>query len=432
MPSVKRTRTGHYLVRGTDHQGKDRRITAPTKLLADELALSIEETKLRVRHGLHVDQPRILFSDYWAEWLTRYKHGSAGRRKPRVRTVESVLEIRRRLDPLNNLWLDSITREELEGLAARIAGEGRQDRAHKALHLARRVLRDAGERGFRVDGRVLQARIAPGVPRVLVPLTWEQVGEVALWMPEHACRSVAFLALTGLRVGEFCALTDGDVFLAVTERGAAGVPERLIGADDVHQAAGGDDPGPRVRIPSPAASRSVTASYLLVRRDTTKTDAGARRVYLSDQAVLLVREQMLARPNVERGVDRQLFGRTAADSRGTVTRPSNVPGPRSTLLFPNEDGNPYNRHSYRALLVRAATHAGIPGVHPHALRATCATLMAQAGIPFEITKEQLGWSDATAARMYGTYRKIAGWEAPKAVRLLDSFIAETHGEEMRA
>lgn len=415
--SVKKLAANRYLVR-VQIDGHDRRLIAPTKSLADELQAKLVQDRIRVRHGLHVDQPRSLFSDFWEEWLNRFEHGSAGSRKPRPRTLENVQELRQKLNALDNLWLDEITRERLERLAAGIAAGGKQDRAYKTLGLAKRVLRDAHERGLQVDGRVFQARIAPPRPREQMALTWEQVMEVALWMPEHAFRSVPFLALTGLRVSEFCALTDDDIVFAktgpATENDISG--ERLGRA--LSSSSSGFDGG---------------ASYLLIR--ASKTDAGIRKVILCAEAVRLLREQMIARPNA--GTTTRSTLRASGDKR--LVDPASAGGIESgdsgrsqRLLFPNAICRPYNRRSYHKLLTRAAHHAGIPGVHPHTLRTTCASLMRQQGIAVEVIGRQLGWSPSTLARMIPIYSKLYGGEVERAVGLLDAMVADVEREAEEA
>ncbi len=124
----------------------------------------------------------------------------------------------------------------------------------------------------------------------------------------------------------------------------------------------------------------------------SKTAAGVRRVYLCRHAATLVAEQKLARPA------------------------------GSTLLFPTSLGTPYNKGSFCRILQRAAGRAGLGHLTPHDLRRTAMTLLAQAGVDAMLAKEQLGWSDATFAAMLPLYRRVAGWELPRAVGRLDEMI----------
>jgi integrase len=401
-----------YLVR-VQLAGRDVRRVAPTRDLAKALEASLVAQRFTTRTGLPQDQPRVLFADFYAEWWTRFQHGSAGTRKPRPRTLEHVQDLRKRLSPLDNLWLDHITRERLEGLAAGIAGEGKQDRAYKALHLARRVLRDAAERGLRVDERVFRARIGRPQPRELQSLTWEQVMAVHLWLPEHVCRAAPFMALTGLRVGELCALSDADVFLKTGPAEGRGDWPR-------HSSLRVED---RCAVSEPVGTVGG-ASYILVR--ASKTDAGVRKVFLCDQAARLVREQQLARPRQAADV------LVASLSSGAGASGRNPGLTVSRLLFPNEDGNPYNRRSFHKVLRRAGDHAGITALRPHDLRSTCASLMRQQGIATEIIGRQLGWSPATLARMIALYSKLYGGEVEVAVRLLDLVVVGRERQEVQA
>jgi integrase len=422
--AVRKLDQGKYLVRVTDHTGRDVRRVVAGKSLADELHNTLIGDRIRRRHGLVVEQTRMLLADHYEDWLHRFQHGAAGSRKPKERTLEDIVTVRPRLSSLDNLYLDEISREKLERLAASIVAEGYPTAARKTLSLAKRLLRDAEEHDVAIDRRALNATIARPKPKELRALTWEQVMQVASWMPEHAHRAVPFLSLSGLRVSEFCALEDEDV---------------------------GDH---------------------LIRVRESKTDSGVRTVHLSDEAWRLLCEQRLSRRfRAETERDRPPLGPAAVGgampptglapgvtsaprpisrfvSALSKTGPAEVGGkggdgyePRPaearvggastiTVLFPNEDGNPYNRRSFHKVLARAGEKAGIAGLHPHELRSTCMTLMAREGVSFPTCKAQMGWSDRTAAHMLSIYLKLQEGQVREEVKLLDRLVAQETREEV--
>src|SRR5207244_7544020 len=144
------------------------------------------------------------------------------------------------------------------------------------------------ERGYLVNESALLARVAKPKPRQQKALSWAEVELLAGEMPEHIHRGVLFLALTGLRVSEFCALTETDVVLAPTERGVGVVAEN----EPVARTHAEVRRGPLPNESGATVPRSVGTSYILVRQ--SKTDAGQRQVFLCREAARLVREQMLA------------------------------------------------------------------------------------------------------------------------------------------
>lgn len=351
MPSIRKD-GNRYRVRGRNHAGKDVRLTAPSRPLAEELAAKIVEDRIRHRHGLHIDQERVTFKVAWDEWLARYKAGGASRVKPSPATVRAVQERRAALRPLDSLYLEEVGQAQLERVGVKLVAEGKAALASRAVGLAKRVIRDAQDRDIRVNPSVFRVSFPVPAPRDARAFTWGEVELLASFVPERLRRGVLLLALTGLRISEFCALTDADVVLA-------------------------DSP------------------HFLIRK--SKTIAGVRRVYLTDHAAMLVREQMLARP-------------------------------ASTVLFPNEHGQPYDRHEMYGYIHRAGHHSGLGPVRPHELRHTAVSLYGVSGVPFDVVRQQLGWSERTAALMWQKYRRLYEGEAAMQVQRLDAFITSRHEE----
>jgi integrase len=177
-----------------------------------------------------------------------------------VAVIEDCL---RYLSPLNDLPVERIGRPVAEDLIAELAGRAPR-RAQIALATLKRVLRDAEERGQRVDPGVYRVRIAKPAEREPRYLTWSEAEELSSWMPEYVRRIVPIAILTMLRRGEILGLRDADLDFE-------------------------------------AGSVSVFAQHQDGERAPTKTRAGRRTVDVGPRAVRLLREQQLARTPNEGG-----------------------------------------------------------------------------------------------------------------------------------
>lgn len=78
--------------------------------------------------------------------------------------------------------------------------------------------------------------------------------------------------------------------------------------------------------------------------------------------------------------------------------------PRTTLLFPRPDGQPWREHDYRNWRNRvfkpAVKAAGLPISRPYHLRHACASLLIQAGWPLTRVADHLGHSVGTLSTFY--------------------------------
>jgi integrase len=243
-----------YEVRYRDQSNRERSRVFSVHRDAKAFRLDVER---RRQAGLLYEAPPERFGDLAAAWLERYTVGAAGRVRPRPRSIQAVEDCLRYLSPLNDLSTERIRRPLVEDLIARLAARAPR-RAHMALGTLKRVLRDAEERGQRVDPglyRITVARAAEREPRFL---TWEEADELASWMPEQVRRIVPIAILSMLRRGEILALRDRDLDLE-------------------------------------AASISVFAQHQDGARVATKTRAGRRTVDVGPQAVRLLAEQQAAR-----------------------------------------------------------------------------------------------------------------------------------------
>jgi integrase len=195
----------------------------------------------RLRLGDLYQEQSVTFGEHARSWLARYKAQQLARQT--VRRTQVTLQT---LQPLYDLPVDRVTAAVVEDLLARLPAE----QARKSLHLVKRLLRSAEERGQRIDRAVLRLRpprVKPRQPRFLTP---DEVEQLAGWLPDWCYRLVPFAALTGLRISELADLRSEDVDLA---------------------------------------GRTLTVRG-------TKTAAAKRTIPLSDRACQIVREQLLARP----------------------------------------------------------------------------------------------------------------------------------------
>lgn len=154
---------------------------------------------------------------------------------------------------------------------------------------------------------------------------------------------LAFLALTGLRIGEALALTWGDV------------------QEDP------DVPGQFFVQVSKTRSEFEGQYYT----GAAKTAAGVRRVYLSPDALAVVQD-MRGRVTVE--------ARQVARYQGEGT----VAG---APVFAAVDGRPMRQDVARAVMRRTCQAAGVPLLSPHALRHSVGTaLIARGNDPVSVSK----------------------------------------------
>lgn len=114
---------------------------------------------------------------------------------------------------------------------------------------------------------------------------------------------------------------------------------------------------------------------LRVRRDTTKTDAGKRRVALDDRAVGALVAWQFAQE-----AERAAWGKAYADSG---------------LVFTYEDGRPLKLQYATRLFDKLRVAAGLPEMTLHGLRHQQASLQLAAGTPLAVVSKRLGHSSVS-------------------------------------
>jgi integrase/recombinase XerD len=67
-------------------------------------------------------------------------------------------------------------------------------------------------------------------------------------------------------------------------------------------------------------------------------------------------------------------------------------------------GQPFRYRSWVAICEQARTAAGTPRVHAHAFRHTCATNLAEAGMPLDALRQQLGHAHLQTTMLYDDIR----------------------------
>ena len=77
-----------------------------------------------------------------------------------------------------------------------------------------------------------------------------------------------------------------------------------------------------------------------------------------------------------------------------------MPKTISEWVFPAEDGNPHRAQFVKKVLQRVCQELGLGNVTQHQLRATFASLHAEAGTPITEIKELLGHKDISTTMIY--------------------------------
>lgn len=312
------------------------------------------EMERRKQLGELYEEPSPTFKARRQDYVRRHAAGwSDGTRRTYRQTIAM-------LKPLDELLLEDVTREQVETLITGMA----PTTARKALKFVKRVLKDAQEnRSFRnrVDLGVYSIKPPAYEKRPLRFLTWEQVEELASWMPEFVHRIVLVAALTGMRQGELFRLKDSDLHL--------------------------DD------------------GYLWVQRG--KTDNARRKVHLGADAVLLLREQLVRRP---RGCE-IVF---PAPLAGTERAGAEV----SEML----DTNHFMHRYFRPARDAAGLDKDVTF---HSLRHTFVSIAASRGVRSDTIAKMAGWSPQSWQLMYSHYRHFFADEAPAEAAKMTGLLSST-------
>jgi integrase len=178
---------------------------------------------LRKRLGyLYQEKPRKL-GDELDDFL-RFKETMGGRRGAlRPNGIRWYRDSLKAWEPLREMLVPALRRSIIEDrVVARAATV--PVAARNELQVLKAALRRAESRGQRVDANIFGIPAPAYETREALALTFDELEEIASWMPEHVKRIVLFTGLVGLRFGEVLTLTDDRVDL---KRGEVFIPGRL-------------------------------------------------------------------------------------------------------------------------------------------------------------------------------------------------------------
>lgn len=263
----------------------------------------------------------------------------------RAKTQEGLDNEAKHLKPLRDLTVSSIRVSDIEDLVAAL---GPHRTTERVLWLVKAVLRSARSRDHTIDERILELKAPRYESREARFLTMKQLYELSSWLPERLKRIVTVAGLTGMRQGELFNLEIRDLDLDA------------------------DKPTLRVR--------------------KGKTEAAARTVRLSAEAVRLLKEQLLVR------------------------------APGTNLVFPNLSGKRQDPNRFMQAYFRPARDsAGFEGLTFHHLRHSAISLMALAGWRAEHIAQQVGHTDG-GALIHKTYRHLFEGEMDSLPAKLDALV----------
>jgi integrase len=210
MASI-RKRRGRFEVRWRDGRGQRSRTFA---LKGDALRVKVEVER-QAQLGALFEAAAVPFAEFLDRWLERYGQ------RVRPSTYDRAVQALSTVPELRRWRVHEIRAADVEDAIAAVAGRAPRQAAI-ALQLLKQVLKNAQQRGHRVDAAIFALRPPRHEEREPRFLTWDEVERLASFCTEG--RLVAFAVLTGLRQGELFALRRRDVDLANrvvrVERGA--------------------------------------------------------------------------------------------------------------------------------------------------------------------------------------------------------------------
>lgn len=194
--------------------------TLPTRQAAETVELDL---KLRRKMGdLFQEKPTT-----FGEELDRYEDRkvSMGGKKGKLRpnTVAFYADSKRGWKALRDVPLDVLRRSQVEDHIVARAKKA-PVAARNELQFAKAALRDAADRGQRVDQGIFRIRPIRHEPKRGRVLSHDDLDVIAAWMPDRLGRIVLLAGRVGLRWNEAVNLTDAMVDLA---RAEVEIPERL-------------------------------------------------------------------------------------------------------------------------------------------------------------------------------------------------------------
>ncbi|MDO3396991.1 tyrosine-type recombinase/integrase [Nocardioides sp. SOB44] len=362
LEDPKHGRWSFRLSAGFDPMTKKRRQvnggTYPTKREAQQAR---NAAAVKLDQGKWLAPNRDTLAEYLEKWLERRSRVGAKGGKPLAPTT---LENYRRyaeqdITPsrLGSMRLRDIRRGHVQAFIDDLTAAGRGAVTVRRIVAVIQGCLTSAVRDEIIDetpARLLELPAAGG--KDFTPWEAEQVGAFLDHAAEHRLGALFEVAVfTGLRRAELVALAWTDVDLARRE--------------------------------------------LRVRRDTTKTDAGRRRVALDDRAI-----GALVAWQIAQGAESAAWAAAYADS-GRV--------------FTMEDGRPLKLQYVTRLFDRLRAGAGLPPMTFHGLRHQQASLQLAAGTPLAVVSKRLGHSSVSVtADIYSHLLESTEHEAANAAASL--------------
>ncbi len=327
-----RKRGSSYQVRVTGFSAR----TVPTRLAAEKLELNL---KLRRSMGELVEERPTTLGAEIDGWLDPAR--AAGGLRPR--SIEFYEQKAKVWTPLRGLKISTLRRAQIQDfIVARAAEHPRS--AKDELQLLKRVLREAKDRGQRVDDAILSIKPVKHEARRGRALDVEQLYELASWFPEHASRLVLVAGQVGARQAFWFNLTDDMLDL---DEGTMPIPAEL---------------------------------------SKNKRD---HRVYLTSVEVALLREQLLAR-----APGTALVFPNDSGERWNRSRFGEQVWRKAVKAAAKHDGE-----------LNSGKPSVFDGFTFHLLRHTAGSLMAHAGLDPAVAAERMGHTDG-GALFLRTYRHL--------------------------
>ena len=318
--------------------------TVPTRDAAERLEL---ELKLRKVGGAASPERPTTLGGEIDGYLSRLR--AAGGLRPR--SVEFYEQKAKVWKPLRGVRVSALRRVQVEDFIVKRASKHPRS-ALDELQFLKRVLRDAKDRGQRVDEAVLSIKPVKHTPRRGRALTVDELFELASWFPEQSSRLVLLAGQVGARQSFWFSLTDDLLDL---ENGTMPIPAELAKNKREH------------------------------------------RVYLTSVEVALFREQLMARAPGTR-----LVFPTPEGGQWNRARFRDRVWLKSVAAAAKND----KEESERDVSV-------FGGFTFHWLRHTAGSLMAIAGLDPAVASERMGHTDG-GALFLKTYRHL--YEGEKRVQ----------------
>lgn len=353
--------------------GKTRKEVIEKKKLFDEQQRGQELFKARM--GL--DNPAaasISLTQWVADWIELYK-------KPpmvKVTTYSTYLFL---LDAhikpfFGNTPLVSISNADIQAFYNYKATQGRIDGikgslSPKSIRNLHTMLRSALQKAV---GKVIDHNPADDTNRPSVPQPKIRVltsDEMSIFLSaalheQYRCPIIIAL-LTGMRMGEFLALTWDDIDFSNKQ---IQINKDIIRTRNFEEGA-------------------ATKTHLIV-QPTPKTKSSNRTIPMTDEVCQLLFLERERQKQMQR-MERESCAREKRDCRNL--NPDN-------LVFPSRVGTHIDPRSFEKRIAKIAERCGLPHISVHGLRHTFATRLDEQHVPIKVIQNLLGHADLSTTMRY--------------------------------